>query len=315
MIVLERLSLLLAELLRDDPRRLLLGEDVRDGGMLGLSRAALADPELASRLVATPLVPGAALAHAAGLAMAGRRPILVLPGATALLDGLSGLRELARLRVSAGGERSGAVVVLAPTGPGLGLGGDGAESPDALLAAIPGLRVVCLGDPAEAAPLVRAAATFDAGEGPTVVLLPRSYLVAETGDDRPLDRPLGAARTRREGARATLFAWGGALVPALAAADQVGDVAVVDLGGLAPLDAQAIAAAARTGKVVVAHPGGCGPLAGEVAALVADLAVLHLDAPLLRVSGAEGPLAYPAEAAALPPVAALAEALNRVITY
>jgi pyruvate/2-oxoglutarate/acetoin dehydrogenase E1 component len=317
MIVAERLSLLLAELLREDPRRVLVGEDVRDGGMVGLSRAALVEPALAARLVATPLIPSAQVAHAAGLAMAGRRPILIVASATALLDGYVALRELARLRGCAGGERSGAVVILAPVGPGFGLGGDGAESPEAVIAALVGLRVLCVGDADEAAAYVRGAASFDAGEGPTVVLLPRSLLLAECAEDRALGRPLGAARVVREGAEATVFAWGGALAPALAAIEASGrEVALVDVGGLAPIDeAAVIAAAGRSGKVVIAHPGGAGPLAAEIAAMVADQAILHLDAPVLRVSGREGPLTYPDEAAALPSVESIAAAIARVILY
>src|SRR5690606_18970446 len=87
MSTLERLSTIVAELLRDDVRRVLLGEDVRQGGMLGLSRAAMQDPSLGLRVLATPLTPAACLAHATGLALAGRRPIVLLPSATALLEG------------------------------------------------------------------------------------------------------------------------------------------------------------------------------------------------------------------------------------
>ena len=93
-------------LLRDDPRRVLLGEDVRDGGMLGLSRAAMQDPALGLRVLATPLTPTANLAHATGLALAGRRPIVLLGSASALLEGYAGLRELGRVGATANGERA-----------------------------------------------------------------------------------------------------------------------------------------------------------------------------------------------------------------
>jgi pyruvate/2-oxoglutarate/acetoin dehydrogenase E1 component len=88
--VLERLSEVVAELLREDLRRVLLGEDVRDGGMLGLSRTAMQDPALGLRVMATPLTPTASLAHATGLAMAGRRPIVLLASATGAARGLCG---------------------------------------------------------------------------------------------------------------------------------------------------------------------------------------------------------------------------------
>ena len=106
MSMLERLAEVVTDLLREDPRRVLAGEDVRDGGMLGLSRTAALDEELAARLIATPLVPSVAIAHAAGLAASGARPILILPSAGALLDGLPALREAAQLRWRSGDQRS-----------------------------------------------------------------------------------------------------------------------------------------------------------------------------------------------------------------
>ena len=245
--VLERLSDAVAELLRDDPRRVLLGEDVRDGGMLGLSRATMQDPALAGRALGTPLTPAASLAHATGLAMAGRRPIVLLHSATALLEGYAALRELGRVAATANGERSAPVLIVAPTGPGFGLGGDGADSPEAALAAVPGLRVVVLGDPLEAVATLRAAASFDDGGAPTLLLLPRALVLREFAAEEfkpSLGRPLGAARVVREGAAATVFAIGAAVDQAFAAVEALGlDVAIVEVSGLAPLDEPGILAA------------------------------------------------------------------------
>ncbi|HEY8378047.1 MAG TPA: transketolase C-terminal domain-containing protein [Nannocystis sp.] len=318
---LERLAAIVAELLRDDVRRVLLGEDVRQGGMLGLSRAAMRDPALGLRVLATPLTPAACLAHATGLALAGRRPIVLLPSATAMLEGYAALRELGRIGATSAGERSAPVLIVAPTGPGFGLGGDGADSPDGAIAAIPGLRVAILGDAREAGAMLRCAANFEDGEGPTVLLLPRALLLREVEDEEvveTLGRPLCAARVVREGTAATVFAWGAAVDLACAAVEQSGhDASVVELGGLSPLDVETVvAAAAQTGKLVIAHAGGMsfGPGA-ELAALLADRAILHLDAPIVRVCGRAGPLAYPEEMAGLPDVAAIAAAIHQVVTY
>lgn len=318
--VLTALAGALADLLREDVRRVLIGEDVRSGGMLGLSRAAMEDPTLGLRVLGSPLTPTAGLAHATGLALAGRRPIVVLPSATALLEGYAALRELGRVAATADGERSAPVLIIAPTGPGFGLGGDAADSPDGVIAAIPGLRVVVLGDAAEATATLRAAANFDDGAAPTVLLLPRSLVLRELDKadlKDSLGRALGAARVIREGAAATVFAIGAAADQAYAAADQCGlDVAVVEVSGLAPLDEEGILAAATTGKLVVAHAGGraYGPGA-ELVALLADRAILHLDAPVLRVTGEAGPHTGQGEAAGLPSVEAIAAAISRVATF
>jgi len=321
MSTLERLSTIVAELLRDDVRRVLLGEDVRQGGMLGLSRAAMQDPSLGLRVLATPLTPAACLAHATGLALAGRRPIVLLPSATALLEGYAALRELGRVASTSAGERSAPVLLVAPTGPGFDLGGDGADSPEGAIAAIPGLRVAILGDAREAGAMLRAAANFEDGEAPTVLLLPRALLLREVEDGEVvevLDRPLCAARCVRERTAATVFAWGAAVDVACAAAEQSGhDAAVFELGGLAPIDVDAVvAAAAKTGKLVIAHAGGLsfGPGA-ELAAILADRAILHLDAPIVRVTGRDGPLVRADEMSGLPDVAAIADAIHQVVTY
>ncbi len=318
-----RLGEEVAALLREDPRRVVVGEDVADGGMLGLTRACRDDEALAARLLSLPLTPAATFAHAAGLAMAGRRPLVILPSASALLEGLAGLRELCQIAASAGGERSRAVLIIAPTGPGFGLGGQGSASPEDLLAALPGLRVLCLGEADEAVALLRSAADFadaDADEEqPTLLLLPRSLLLTEVNEESladSLERPLGSARVLREGEQATLYCWGSCVGLALEAAEACGyAVTVVDLSGLAPLDVDTLTATARTGKLVIAHPGKRNAIAAEVAAVLACQAILYLDAPILRVGGLLGPAVYSKESTTLPSVDALVRALAEVVDY
>lgn len=319
MSMLERVAEVVTDLMHEDPRRVLAGEDVRDGGMLGLSRAAALDEELAARLIATPLAPSVAIAHAAGLASSGARPILILPSAGALLDGLAALREAAQLRWRSGDQRSVPLLVVAPSGPGFSLGGEAALSPEATLARIPGLRVVAGGRAEEMGGLLRAAAAFEAGEEPTVVLLPRSLLLTDAESlPSELDRPISSSRRLCTGDAATVFTWGACVDLALQAAGASGlGVTVVDLTSLAPLDTDSlVAAASETGKLVIAHDGprthGFG---AELAALFADHAILHLDAPVMRVCGADGPATPAAEASALPSVAAITAAIVEVANY
>lgn len=320
--VLEHLSAELAEMLREDPRRVLLGEDVREGGLLGLSRAAAQEDDLRARLLATPLVPSTAILHAAGLAMSGTLPILLLGSASQLVEGFAGLREVAQLRRRSGDARSVPLLIVAPTGPGFGVGGDAADSIEALLCNLPGLRVISGAQPDGLGALTRAAAEFRAGEDPTVLLLPRPLLLRElAGDAEPvadLEGPIDAAVTLRGGERATVFAWGAAVERALEAAARTGhDVSVVDVRSLAPLDESTlIDAAAGTGKLVIAHAGGDGPgVGGQLSALFADRTILHLDAPVLRVTGAAGPLPARYEDAGLPSVDDIASAIDQVVNY
>jgi pyruvate/2-oxoglutarate/acetoin dehydrogenase E1 component len=315
--LLEQMSELVRELLREDRRRLLVGEDVREGGLWGLSRAAALDEGLADRLISTPLAPTVAVAHAAGLALSGARPILVLPSASALLEGLCGLREAAQVRWRSGDHRKVPLLIVAPVGPGFGLGGEAAESPEGILVRIPGLHVVAAGRAEELGALIRAAVV--AVEDPTVLLLPRTLLLQDIeAPVEDLGRPLFSSCRRRTGAAATVFAWGATVDLALAAADRTElGVTVVDVGSLAPLDADGLlAAASETGRLVIVHGGPRAHGVGaELSAIFADAAILRLEAPILRVCGADGHPTPSGEPAVLPTIDAVAEAIAHVAHY
>lgn len=319
MSVLEHLSDVIADLLRDDPQRVVLGEDVVDGGPLGLTRKVATDPTLSPRLLPTPLVPTAAVAYAAGVALTGARPLLLLPSATALLEGAAGLREASMVGFRTGGHLSVPLLCVVPTGPGFGLGTDGSEIATAIATTCPGLSVFTLGRATEAGARLRAAAAFEEGDGPRVLLAPRSVLVAAPDPDSYREHPdaTGAAVVRT-GTSATVFAIGETVGLAVEAVAQSGiDAAVVEVSRLAPLDtATLLDAARRTGKIVITH---AGPpthgLGAELAGLFADQAILSLDAPVLRVAGADSPQGPDAEGAALPTISRIAAAVNQVATY
>jgi pyruvate/2-oxoglutarate/acetoin dehydrogenase E1 component len=319
MSVLEELAAVVADLLREDSRRVLVGEDVRDGGMLGFSRAASEDAALSPRILGAPLTPAVTVAHAAGLACSGLRPILLLPSASALLEGLAGLREAASLGWRSGDTQSVPLLILAPSGAGFGLGGDAAESPEATLTQIPGLRTVIGARADELGALVKAAASFADGEDPTVVLLPRTLLLTQTESPvSDLGRPLSCSVRIQTGDAATVFAWGEAVDVALRAAHASGlSVTVVDVSSLAPLDTDALVEAAReTGKLVIAHAGprnyGVG---AELAATFADQALLQLDAPVVRVCGHTGRHGPGSEHNAIPSVEDVTRAIEHVAHF
>jgi pyruvate/2-oxoglutarate/acetoin dehydrogenase E1 component len=129
----------------------------------------------------------------------------------------------------------------------------------------------------------------------------------------------------REGRDATVFCWGEALLPTLAAADACArqeppiEVGVVEVGKLAPLDEASLIELARaTGKIVIAHAGSrSGGVGAELAALFADQAILQLDAPITRVSGSSrsGLVAAHEEQRQSPSAAAIVEAILHVVHY
>jgi len=320
MTVLEHLAECVADLLREDEHRVVLGEDVADGGMLGLSRQVIADSELRTRVKSTPLSPTSLAAHAAGLAASGARPIVLLPGVEMLVEGLAGLREAALWSWRNDDAVPVPLLFVAPCGPGLAQGGLCAEAPEAMLARIPGLTLLCAGQAEDAGAWLRAAAEHAVDEGPTVLLLPRSILLATCRG--PMAHDLGRSPTSshpvRGGLQATVFAWGEALAVTLEAVERAGvEAAVVDVACLAPLDLSTLEAEARaTGRLVIVHTGPrAGGLGAELAAHFADAAILHLDAPVERVTGADAPLHPADENAAVPTVERVAEAITRIANY
>jgi pyruvate/2-oxoglutarate/acetoin dehydrogenase E1 component len=318
--VLGHLAEVVAQLLRDDDQRVLLGEDVADGGMLGLSREAVKDRELRARVLPTPLTPTVLLAHAAGLAGAGAHPLVLLPSVGAALEGLAGLREAASWSWRNEHAVRVPLCVVAPCGPGFGLGGDASEAAAAVLTAVPGLTVLCAGQADEAGAWLRAAAEHAVAEGPTLLLLPRRVLLGSVTDAHveSLGRSPTTAVRVHKGEAATVFAWGAALPVALEAVQMSGvDAAVIDVACLAPLPLSALEAEARaTGKLVIVHAGPrTGGVGAELAAHFADAAILHLDAPIVRVTGAAPPRCPADEAAAVPTVAQVVEAIERVASY
>ncbi|MBK6923656.1 MAG: hypothetical protein IPH07_40100 [Deltaproteobacteria bacterium] len=317
--VMEALATTLADALRDDTRRVLLGEDVTTGGMLGLSRRCADDPELRPRLLSLPLLPATAAAHAGGLALAGLRPIVLLGGVAPLLEGLAGLRELALGALRSNGERAAPVLFVAPCGPGFGTGADALDAPETALLHTAGLRVVVVGRAHEAVAMLQAAADFEAGEEPTVLLVPRMLLATVLDDEAasPLSRPFGAPAVVRDGThdaqRVVVFTWGECVDVSLAACDAAEiDARVIDIGTLQPLALDTLVEAARdAGRIAIVHAGPRHHGAGaELAATFADRAIHYLDAPILRVCGDEGVLSGTRELLAIPSIERVGAALQ-----
>lgn len=327
MTVLHELAKTVARLLGEDDRRCLLGEDVTSGGMLGLSKIATDDENLRVRLLGSPLTNAAHVAHAGGLALAGLRPIVLLPSSAALLEALPALRELARLPWRSNGTRSLPLLFVAPDGPGFGLGGEAAESVEATLVQVPGLELRTAGCVSDLPDALCSAADFSHEEEracqPRVLLLPRRLLVDDAAVEPGDAASWQGTRIHCEGRDATLFAWGDAMlaahaaVEACASAEPPIEVTLVELASLAPLELEPLVAAARaTGKLVIAH---AGPrqhgLGAELAASFADAAILQLDAPVRRVTGSTALVAGHEEPLASPTAAAIVEAIVDVVNY
>ncbi len=312
--------------MRRDPRVVVLGEDVGRFGGVFRATTGLQEEFGADRCMDTPLAEAGIVGSAIGMALYGLRPVAEIQFADFIYPAFDQIvNELAKLRYRSGGEYPSPVVIRTPVGGGIKGGHYHSQSPEALFIHTPGLKVVCPSNPVDAKGLLAASIR---GEDPVIFMEPKRVYRAARGDVPEGDYtiPLGEAKVLREArgrsaTSATLLAWGAMVHTALEAVDKAGergwDLELLDLRTLMPFDIEAILASVkRTGRVVVVHeaPRTCG-FGAELAASIQERAMLHLEAPILRVTGFDTPFPYTLEHDYLPDVARVLDAVERVINF
>lgn len=315
----EALNAALREEMQADPTVFLFGEDIgRYGGVFKVTKG-LRDEFGPLRVRDTPISEQALTAMTVSAAMTGTRPVLEIMYADFVplcLDAL--VNQASIYDYIWNGQVQMPFVIRTQGGGGAGAGAQHSKSLDAMLAHIPGLKVVAPATPADAKGLLKSAIR---DPGPVIFLEHKLLynLRGEVPDDVAV--PIGQAVTRREGTDVSIFATSRMVHEALAAADLLAEdgvsAEVVDLRSLRPLDLRAIVASiARTHHAVVVNEGWrfCG-YAAELSATIMDHAFDELDAPVARVTLPDMPIPYsePLEAAMLPTAARIrAAALDTV---
>ena len=307
--------------LERDPDVMVMGEDVGRAGGVFRATAGLRERFGESRCVDTPLAEAGILGSAVGLCMAGWRPVCEMQYdafSYPCLDQL--ITHVGRYRWRTGGKMEFPLVVRMPYGGGVRAPELHDDSPEAYYVHTPGVKVAIPSTPADAKGLL-AAAIRD--PDPVVVLEPKLIYRTEKQEvpDGEHVVPLGQARLAREGSDVTLVAYGAMVPVAEAAADALaGDtsVEVLDVRTLKPLDEQALlASVAKTGRVVIVQeaPRTAG-YGAELAAILAEKAILDLQAPVLRVTGYDVPYPYwQIEDAYMPSVERVVDAARRLLAF
>lgn len=281
----------LAEEMARDDRVLLLGEDVgRDGGVFRVTEG-LQERFGAERVLDTPLCEAAIMGAAIGMAAYGLRPV---PEIQFLGFAYSAFEQLfahgARLRSRSRGRYSCPLVVRTPYGGGIKAPELHEESTEALFCQIPGLKVVVPSGPYVAKGLLLAALR---DPDPVLFLEPtRLYrLLREEVPEGEYLMELGRARVARPGKSVTVVAWGSMLERVLKSVEGY-DAEVLDLLTLNPFDIEGVINSVRkTGRLVIVQEAAktCG-FGAEIAATVAEEAILYLRAPILRVTAPDVPV-------------------------
>jgi 2-oxoisovalerate dehydrogenase E1 component beta subunit len=314
----------LRKALEDDPKVLIMGEDVgKLGGVFRVTDGLQKDFGEA-RVVDTPLAESGIVGTAIGLALRGYRPVceiqfdgFVYPAFDQIVT------QLAKMHLRSLGKLSLPVVIRIPCGGGIGAVEHHSESPEAYFVHTAGLRVVACGNPEDAYTMIQQSISCD---DPVIFFEPkRRYwdkAEVDTAGSAADALPLSRARTVVSGTDVTVLAYGPMVrmcAEAAVAADADGrSLEVIDLRSLSPLDTEAIfTSVRRTGRCVVVHEASVtGGLGAEIAARVSEQCFYHLEAPVLRVGGFSTP--YPPsrlEEHFLPDLDRVLDAVDRTYSY
>jgi 2-oxoisovalerate dehydrogenase E1 component beta subunit len=304
-----------------DPKVLVMGEDVgKLGGVFRVTDGLQKDFG-EQRVLDTPLAESGIIGTAVGLAIRGFRPVceiqfdgFVFPGYDQIVS------QLAKLHFRSQGKVPMPVVVRIPFGGGIGAVEHHSESPEALFAHVPGLKVVACSNAVDAYFMIQQAIVCD---DPVIFFEPkRRYWEKAEVDLDGTPPPLFSSRLLRPGRTLTLVGYGPVVrtcLEAATAAEADGhDLEVIDLRTLSPLDlGPVLDSVRRTGRlVVVAEAPSEVSVTSEVAARVQELCFHSLEAPVLRVTGFDTP--YPpskCEEDYLPDLDRVLDAVDRSLAW
>lgn len=304
-----------------DDRVVVLGEDVGKFGGVFRATQGLQNEFGCDRIFDTPLTESGIVGTAIGMALYGLRPVPEIQFADFIYPAFDQIvSEAAKMRYRSGGQYTCPMVIRAPFGGGIKGGHYHSQSPEAYFIHTPGLKVVVPSDPYDAKGLLISAIRDD---NPVVFLEPKRVYRAARGEvpegDYVVD--LGKAKIAREGTDITILAYGAMLPPSMAAAEKAESeeisAEVIDLRTLMPYDIDTILnSVKKTGRVVIVHeaPRTCG-FGAELAATLNEKALLHLQAPILRVTGFDTPFPYALENEYLPREERIRKALQESVSF
>lgn len=303
-----------------DEKVFILGEEVGVWGGTYAVTKGFYDHFGEKRVRDTPIAEAAIIGAAIGAAMVGLRPVaelMTINFAFVAMDHI--VNEAPKLHTMFGGQIKVPMVIRTAGGGGRQLGATHSQTPDAIFAHFPGLKVVSPGTPADAKGLLKTAIRSD----DPVMFIEHAAMYQVKGEVPEGEHlvPIGESKVQREGSDVTIVSYSRGLQLSMQAADQLAkdgiEAEVVDLRTLRPLDmGPVIESFKKTNRMVTVEEGwGSYGIGAEVAARVYDQAFDYIDAPIKRVAQKEVPLPYnqALEQHALPQVADVVAAVKEVV--
>ena len=277
--------------LADDKSVVVYGEDVGvEGGVFRVTEG-LQVKHGVERVFDSPLAESAIVGTAMGMALAGLRPVVEMqfdgfsyPAFNQIISNVSRIHNRSRGRFKA------PMVIRFPYGGGINALEHHSESPEALYAHIPGLKVVVPSTPHDAKGLLIAAIESD---DPVIFMEPKRIYraIKQEVSDEKFSIPIGKAKVLNEGTDVTVVAFGAMIREAqkgIAMAKEAGiSVELIDLRTIYPIDRETIIESVKkTGRlVIVAEATESFSVGSELMAIANEGAFLHLEAPPRRVMG------------------------------
>ena len=316
----EAISQAIWEEMERDERVFIMGEEVGVwGGTYAVTRG-FYDHFGEKRVRDTPIAEAVIVGAAIGAALTGLRPVaelMTINFAFVAMDHI--VNEAAKLHYMFGGQFKLPMVIRAPGGGGRQLAATHSQTPDAIFAHFPGLKVVAPGTPEDAKGMLKEAIRCD----DPVLFVENATLYQLRGEVPESDYtiPLGKSKVYREGRDVTVVTYSKMLDYSARAAEQLTkegiEAEIIDLRSLRPLDMEAVIESfKKTNRAVIVEEGWLSYGVGsEVAARIYEEAFDYVDAPIKRVAQKEVPLPYnrTLEQLALPQVEDIVAAVKEVL--
>jgi len=291
----QAINLALIQEMEKDDRVLLLGEDVGINGGVFRVTEGLHARFGARRVVDTPLAESGIIGTSIGLAMAGLRPVPEIQ-----FDGFLGpaydqiCSHAARMRTRTRGAFTVPLTIRVPVGGGIHAPELHSDSPEAIYAHQPGIKVVMPSSPYDAKGLLISSIR---DPDPVIFFEPKRVYRAFR-EEVPEDEytiPIGKARVVCEGTELTIVSWGASVLQCMESIEKSSrSIELIDLRTIFPMDLEAIETSVRkTGRCVVVHEAPrTGGMGAEVAAQIMERCFLYLEAPVQRVAGFDTIMPY-----------------------
>ena len=304
-----------------DESVVLMGEDIGVYGGTHLITDGLIDEYGPKRVIDTPISEGGFTGAAIGMAMLGMKPVVeMMTWNFSFLAADQIIQNAAKVRYFSGGQVKVPLVIRGPNGGGVQLSAQHTHSLENMYGHFPGLKVVSPVTPYD----VKGMMTTAIRDPNPVIFLEAGALYGTKGEvpDDDYTVPFGKARVAREGDDITLISYGRQVNLCMRVADKLEEedsvsAEVIDVRSIRPLDEETIVESVKKTHraVAVQEQWRYFGVASEVAAIIQDKAFDYLDAPVMRVSGAEVPAPYARnlEVAAFPSEEMVADAARRAL--